>query len=230
LVALLHPLHTAEHVKGLEPTFRDIHAFVLGVKSPGYPFTVDGKSAARGEVLFRENCARCHGTYGKEWTYPNKVVPLKDLGTDPVLAEALAAREVEEFNSSWLSREVGPDGKPYQLNARRGYQAPPLDGVWATAPYFHNASVPTLYHVLNSSARPKAFTRSYGTAEADYDPVRVGVKFSPVDRPPDPKLPYAERRDVYDTTRRGQGNGGHTYGDDLTEAERADLIEYLKTL
>jgi len=32
-----------------------------------------------------------------------------------------------------------------------GYQAPPLDGVWATAPYFHNGSVPTIADVLDSN-------------------------------------------------------------------------------
>ena len=41
--------------------------------------------------------------------------------------------------------------------------------------------------------------------------------------------PY-EQRKVYDTTRPGRGNGGHTYGDRLTEDERLAVIEYLKTL
>jgi len=230
LVTLLHPLNTADQIKSHEPMFRDIHAFVLGVEPPAYPFPIDRKAAVRGERLFREHCARCHGTYGKEWTYPNRIVPLKDLGTDPVLAGAVTDKEVEFFNSTWFAQETGPDGQPYRFGSARGYQAPPLDGVWATAPYFHNASVPTLDHVLNSRARPKAFTRSYRTAEAEYDTVRVGWKFTVVDRPPDPKAPYAERRDVYDTTQRGQGNGGHTYGDDLAEDERAAVVEYLKTL
>ncbi|OWK36740.1 c-type cytochrome [Fimbriiglobus ruber] len=229
LITLLHPFHSPEYIKKHEPVFADIHSFVVSTKPPAYPFPVDGKEAARGGALFKEHCARCHGTHDTAWTYPNRIVPLKDLGTDPVLAEAVTDREVELMNSTWLAREVGPDGKPYRFLPARGYQAPPLDGVWATAPYFHNASVPTLYHVLNSKARPRVFTRSYRTAEEDYDPVRVGWKVATVE-PPDAKLPYAERRNVYDTTRRGQGNGGHTFGDELTEAERAAVIEYLKTL
>ena len=46
----------------------------------------------------------------------------------------------------------------------------------------------------------------------------------------DPALPARERRKVYDTTQPGRSNGGHTYGDDLTDDERRAVIEYLKTL
>jgi hypothetical protein len=73
------------------------------------------------------------------------------------------------------------------------------------------------------------FTRSYHTDEADYDKERVGWKVTEVP-PPDPKRPAYERRKVYDTAQPGRGNGGHTFGDDLTEEERAAVIEYLKTL
>ena len=44
------------------------------------------------------------------------------------------------------------------------------------------------------------------------------------------KIEALERRKVYDTTQPGRGNGGHTFGDDLTEDERRAVIEYLKTL
>ena len=40
-----------------------------------------------------------------------------------------------------------------------GYMAPPLDGIWATAPFFHNGSVPTIEGVLNSKARPAIWQR-----------------------------------------------------------------------
>ena len=51
-----------------------------------------------------------------------------------------------------------------------------------------------------------------------------------LEKGPDEKLPAIERRKVYDTTRSGHGNGGHTYGDKLSDAERMAVIEYLKTL
>ena len=111
-----------------------------------------------------------------------------------------------------------------------GYQAPPLDGIWATAPYFHNGSVPALAGVLNSKARPTRFTRSFKTGEADYDKVNVGWKVTETRDPPDAKLAPIEARKIYDTSKPGRANTGHTYGDDLTDAERAQVIEYLKTL
>jgi hypothetical protein len=83
--------------------------------------------------------------------------------------------------------------------------------------------------VLDSKARPKVFTRSFRTGEADYDQAKVGWKVTACD-PPAAKRPAHERRKVYDTSQPGRGNGGHTYGDDLTDAERRAVIEYLKTL
>src|SRR5262249_9650893 len=124
----------------------------------------------------------------------------------------------------------GPEGRPLQAMPHHGYQAPPLDGVWATAPYFHNSSVPTLYHILNSKTRPKIFTRSYRTGPEEYDTEKVGWKITVLEKPADPKLPPIERRKIYDTGLTGRGNSGHTFGDALTEEQRMAVIEYLKTL
>src|SRR5581483_8862632 len=172
----------------------------------------------------------CHGTYGADWTYPNKVVPLDKIGTDRLLAESFSVRNVGHYNESWFARETGPDGQPFRIADTRGYQAPPLDGVWATAPYFHNGSAPTAYHVLHLKARPKVFTRSYRTGAEDYDPLRLGWKVTVLEEAPGPEVSGFERRKVYDTTQPGRGNGGHPFGDDLTEDERLAVIEYLKTL
>lgn len=230
LVNLLSPLNSGAYVKEQQPVFADIHAYLLTIPSPAYPFPVDRKLAAAGQKVFRRTCARCHGTYGPEGTYPNRIVPLAKLGTDPVLAEAITKRNETYFNDSWLAREPGPDGKPYRLTNHRGYQAPPLDGIWATAPYLHNGSVPTVYHLLNSKARPKIYTRSFETGKEDYDPVKLGWRITVLDKPPDPRLPGSERRKIYDTTQCGQSNGGHLFGDKLTEEERMAVIEYLKML
>jgi mono/diheme cytochrome c family protein len=230
MVTLLSPLNGADYIKRQAGVYADIHAFVLGVQPPAYPFPIDRARAARGQELFGRHCARCHGTYGPDGSYPNKVVGLDVLGTDPTLAEAFTEKNLEYFNASWLARQTGPDGEPYRVTDRRGYQAPPLDGVWATAPYFHNGSVPTVYHVLNSKARPKVFTRSFRTGTDDYDPDRLGLKVRVLDGPPGGDVSRAERRKVYDTTQPGRSNGGHTFGDKLSEDERLEVIEYLKTL
>ena len=209
-----------------EPVFRDIQAYILSLEPPKYPFPIDQKLAESGHKIFSKTCVQCHGTYGPNWTYPSKVVPLKIIGTDPARHFGLPAKLGEFYNESWFAKE-GPDGFKSQETA--GYQAPPLDGVWATAPYFHNGSVPTLYNVLNSKSRPNFFTRSFRTDEADYDQVKIGWKVRVLDEMPKGLTPH-ESRKIYDTTQPGRGNAGHTFGDDLTDDERWAVIEYLKTL
>ena len=223
---LMHPLTTRPEFDAAEPAFRDIQQYLLSIEPPKYPYPVDAPLADRGKAVFAETCARCHGTYGDAPTYPNKVIPLADIGTDPKRFENIGPKFGHAYNASWFAQE-GPGGKPVTPTA--GYQAPPLDGVWATAPYFHNGSVPTLDGVLDSAARPRVFTRSFRTGEADYDREKVGWRVAAV-APPGPGVSGFERRKVYDTTKPGRGNGGHTYGDHLTPDERRAVIEYLKTL
>jgi hypothetical protein len=228
---MMSPLNPPSAFAREEATFADIQAYLLALQPPKYPFSIDRRLAEKGEMLFLDNCSRCHGTYGEHWTYPNKIVPLDEIGTDRTRYDGISARFGAYYNQSWFAREKpGWLGDAYKAKASAGYQAPPLDGVWATAPYFHNGSMPTVYHVLNSKARPKIYTRSFRTDAEAYDPVKLGWKVQVLERGPDPQLPAIERRKVYDTSQPGRGNGGHTFGDDLTEEERMAVIEYLKTL
>ena len=97
------------------------------------------------------------------------------------------------------------------------YKARPLDGIWATAPYLHNGSVPTLYALLQAPAdRPRTF--SVGTRV--FDPKNVGYA----------TLPQAPGNSfAFDTSLPGNSNKGHDYGvGALTETERLELLEYLK--
>lgn len=228
---MMSPLNPPAAFHKAEPKFADIQAFLLSIQAPKYPFFIDQQLASKGEAIFNDRCARCHGTYGEKWTYPNKIVPLDEIGTDRKRFDGVSAKFANYYNKSWFAREKQgwfADDFPAKLTV--GYQAPPLDGIWATAPYLHNGSVPTVYDVLNSRTRPRIFTRSYRTDKEAYDPVKLGWKVQVLDRGADPKLPDIERRKIYDTTLPGRGNGGHTFGDDLTEAERRAVIEYLKTL
>ena len=116
---------------------------------------------------------------------------------------------------------------------RIGYQAPPLDGIWATAPYLHNGSVPTLHALLDSSTRPARFTRPPSTDFCNYDTTNVGWKFSEVtteELASTAKQSRFQAKFIVDTSRFGMGNQGHTFGDVLSEEERTDVIEYLKGL
>lgn len=111
--------------------------------------------------------------------------------------------------------------KQGQLNPQNplaGYKARPLNGIWATAPYLHNGSVPTLDDLLKPVAeRPARFV----VGRMEYDPVRVGYK-SDITGTSDPY--------IYDTSLDGNRNTGHTYGTDLSPLQRQQLLEFLKTL
>ncbi len=223
---MLTPTNSLAVFEKEEAAFRDIQAYLLSLEAPKYPFPIDEKLASAGHKHFTKNCAKCHGTYGEDWTYPNKVIPLKEIGTDPARYYGLPPKLGELYDASWFAQE-----KPvaHKTVPGPGYQAPPLDGVWATAPYFHNGSVPTLYDVLNSKARPKLFTRSFRTDETSYDTKKVGWQVQVLPEMPKVDSDF-ERRKIYDTTLRGRGNQGHTFGDELTDEQRWAIVEYLKTL
>ncbi|HEV8060286.1 MAG TPA: hypothetical protein VGP68_10455 [Gemmataceae bacterium] len=227
---MMSPLTIAARFGEEEKTFADIQSFLLTLEPPKYPFAIDRMLAKDGETLFRANCSRCHGVYGEHWTYPNKIVPIEEIGTDPQRFVAIGATFIHYYNQSWFGKEKsGWLVDEMQARVTAGYQAPPLDGIWATAPYFHNGAVPTVYHVLNSSARPPRFTRTFGTDRDAYDSTMLGWKYSTsADACAEGATPGTRR--VYDTNKPGRSNRGHTYGDHLSEAERMAVIEYLKTL
>ncbi len=106
------------------------------------------------------------------------------------------------------------------------YPAKPLAGIWATAPYLHNGSVPTMRHLLlPADQRPVTFP----VGQLEYDPENLGYQLD-LDQVPDREgiQPF-----TFDTRLSGNSNAGHEghdYGTDLEEAERRDLLEYLKVL
>lgn len=220
---------TLEDFKRMEPTFRDIREYFKSIKPPKYPFAIDRERAEIGRLVFEKTCAKCHGTYGADGEYPNVIVELDKIGTDPKRALGLSDRLIAHYNSMWLGEEYPADTKMI------GYQAPPLDGIWATAPFLHNGSVPTLDALLDSSKRPIRFRKPPVTDFQYYDQVNVGWKVetidpSETDRDIPKDAPPTEARRIYDTRRFGLGNQGHLYGDGLSDADRRGLIEYLKTL
>jgi mono/diheme cytochrome c family protein len=212
-----------EKILEWEKPFTDIYAFINSLDPPKYPRPIDEKRAKQGLVVFTNNCASCHGTYGKGGTYPEKMVPLNELGTDPVRQRDFSVDFKKHLGASW----TGDYGKiPLHPN-EPGYIAPPLDGVWATAPYLHNGSVPTLWHLLTPDERPKIWKRT----EHCYDHDKVGLEVTAYDKVPDDARTPHDRRLYYDTSLRGLGNKGHRFpANDLSDKEKTALLEYLKTL
>lgn len=97
-----------------------------------------------------------------------------------------------------------------------GYKARPLNGIWATAPFLHNGSVPTLYDLLLPQAqRPATFWMGAQT----FDNEKVGVSSF-----------YLPGLFNYDTNLSGNKNTGHLYGTELNHQEKMDLVEFMKTL
>jgi len=209
--------------KEIDAYFPDVRAFILSIEAPAYPFAVDAALAEQGEAVFAATCAGCHGTYGADWQYPNLLVDIDVVGTDDAL---MAAAQFADIYTQWFNESFY--GELARVEPQHGYMAPPLDGVWASAPYFHNGSVPTVAGVLESGARPKYWTRSFDSK--DYDPAALGWQHSALDHGQDGEAVADERKKIYDTTKWGHGNGGHRFGDALTQGERAAVIEYLKTL
>ncbi|GEM_PF-332581 len=132
------------------------------------------------------SCAGCHGAYSPRYIHTEGyladsrlagmsgyTVPLEIIGTDPAQSN-IGSVAGDAFNNSWFAY---PDAKedyvfPEEKSAFEesvegtcrvgtlgGYTAQPLHGVWATAPYFHNASVPTIWDVLKPSDRPDVWLR-----------------------------------------------------------------------
>ena len=215
---------TVEEAKAIDAWLVDVRAYFATLEPPAYPHAVDGEGADWGAKLFDKNCKRCHGTYGQDERYPNKVIALEDVGTDPALARDAhnkADRFIRWFNESFY-------GEIARVEPALGYIAPPLDGVWATAPYLHNGSVPTLAALLNTLVRPRYWR--FAETEPDYDPNALGWAYKEVAYGKDGAMGWDERNKIYDTTRRGYSNQGHDFGDEFTEPERVALLEYLKTL
>lgn len=212
-----------EKIRGWESEFRDILAYLKSIEKPKYPLPIDAKLAQAGAQVFTKTCAGCHGTYDATGKYPNKVVPLEVIGTDPLRLTKLSKEFRQYMDKTWFGQ-----GGSQHIAEPKGYVAPPLDGVWASAPYFHNGSVPTVYGVLTAEARPKYFRRM-GTSK-DYDTQNLGLKIEALNAPALKDAPAEARRRVVDTTLPGLSNAGHPFGFKLSEKEKRQVIEYLKTL
>ncbi|NUQ75571.1 MAG: c-type cytochrome [Polyangiaceae bacterium] len=197
--------------------------------------TIDKTKAARGAEIYKKECASCHD-YGEDGMFPDRTFDLATIGTDPnralnfikplgekPFAEELGAA-LEKVEKAAFAREgVTPEEAATMEPAKvifRGtgkYASRPLAGVWATAPYLHNGSVPTLYDLLlPPERRPKTFL----TGSREFDPKKVGYETDG----------SKGATFLFDTSLNANKNTGHTYGTALSEEQRLDLLEHLKSL
>ena len=210
--------------QAIDARFVNVRAYLASLQAPDYPYQIDSALAAHGEAVFADHCSACHGSYATDGDYPNLLVALDVVGTDPEYArQAMSEGErfMNWFNLSWYGEIASAQPAP-------GYIAPPLDGIWATAPFLHNGSVPTLAALLDSKTRPTYWQRDFERRE--FDRQALGWNYRELDRGKDGIEDPGMRKQVYDTTLRGYSNRGHSFGDSLTPDERTALLEYLKTL
>ena len=214
---LLTVSDTAE-AREVDSHFNDVLAFINSIQPPKFPKAIDAPMAAEGKTIFIATCKKCHGTYGDGGIYPNLLIPENIIKTDSALYTSNYSNPqmVNWFNQSWFTT----GDHPAKLVPYRGYIAPPLDGIWVTAPYLHNGSVPNLEAVLNSKKRPKYWQRNFTTPSYNYE--IPGYNYEVKNAP--------GNNEVYNTSQKGFGNQGHYFGDKLTDPERRSVIEYLKTL
>ena len=208
--------------KSWEEDYKKIYEWLHTLESPKYTGVIDKNLAARGQQIYSQTCALCHGTPGRGGEYPNTVVPIELVNTDRGRLDGLSAEFKKHFSSSWM----GKYGESNVTTQAKGYVAPPLDGIWASAPYFHNGSVPTIYHVLFPSERPTVWSvKDYSS----FDHTRVGLLVTEYERMPETRT-LTEKRKYYDTTRETMSNRGHPFADVLSKEQKLSLLEYLKSL
>ena len=222
------------------------------IQSPIWPEAfgaIDAQKAAPGKVLYQQNCAACHEQIVSSPPPDNmpkgswvlNLYAIEEIGTDPNEAknfpvpvnangkqipfpEAIAqlipkieAAYYKDFNVSQQEQTAWNHGRlPAQWLGRLAYSARPMAGVWATPPYLHNGSVLTLYDLLLPAAqRPKTFL----VGSRKYDTVHLG---------------YVNEQDErrvfnFDTKAPGNSNSGHEYGTTLSEEQKMQLLEFLKS-
>jgi len=208
--------------------------------------SIDLASAKRGKALFDANCASCHGTYEKGWEQSNAAslsvadrlatvtvryhenTPVIDVGTDGLRNKGMES--LVQLNDLSISKREG-----ILIRPQTGYIPPPLVGIWARFPYFHNNSAPSLCAVLTRrEERPVTYHAGEpNDPKTDFDEACNGY-------PTGDAVPAAWKKDpdaLYDTRIPGLGNQGHDEGVFLkngaemyTPEQKRDIIEYLQTL
>jgi mono/diheme cytochrome c family protein len=201
----------------------------------------------RGQKLFNDNCAFCHGQYIKGYERsdmsgmsPRELLstikvnyhsntPVVNVGTDPLRAQGMQAL-AEPLNNLDISRKNG-----IVVKVQNGYVPPPLVGIWARWPYLHNNSVPSLCALLTPSAqRPVAWNAGEARSQSsDFDAECNGY-------PLGEKTPVQWKKNrwgYFDTRRKGMGNQGHDDGifsergvSRLSQQDVLDLVHFLQTL
>ncbi len=231
-------MNTGESTVELKNLLR-LEALASKIPMPKWPEGILGSlnvdRSNRGAAIYNKKCATCHD-YGADGFFPDRTMDLDKIGTDPnratnfakmlgdkTFAESLHGVLNLVQNKAMAREKISAEDiakaerAKVEWRSTNKYASRPLIGIWASAPYLHNGSVPTLYDLLlPPDKRPVVFQ----TGSREFDPKKVGYIYDGTNG----------GSFQFDTTKDGNHNTGHTFGTDLSDDERMDLIEYLKAL
>jgi hypothetical protein len=180
------------------------------IRPPRYPAAIDRAAAGRGAKIYQSNCASCHDGPATD----ERLHSVAEIKTDPNRAEIFTPDIAERFNQFFAELQIPGYRSPEKpIRSTNKYWAPSLAGVWARSPYLHNGSVRTMKELL---APPDARAKSYHRGSRVYDSSEMGYT--------------NEGAYLLDASAAGNSNAGHNFGTDLSDAEKRELIEHLKTL
>lgn len=217
---------TAETAIDSIDEMQDVMAWMTVYEAQPFPASIDVDVASTGHKIYNRECASCHGIYdgtGRDYSlvsFPNVAA---DMGTDSARLELFRPDIAAQINASEIGSYIA-------ARSEAAYTAPPLDGLWSSAPYFHNGSVPTLDAVLNPDRRPDRF--QVGGHALNLGSVGISgiVNESGTMVYPEGYEPWSPPA-LIDTSEFGLGNEGHEFPfDGLNESEKRALLEFLKTL
>ena len=254
---------------------QQLEDLVAAIKPPHWPDVVfgniDEQLARKGKQLYRDNCKHCHVPTPLEQPTPfgqrfkMKMIPADEVGTDRTYlnfasrvvytgvlekdfgSPSLPAGKAIEWLTTTLAKRSQRDATPNELEMRNAFMARPHAGVWATPPFLHNGSIPTLYEVLSPVEER---TPCFYLGDLEFDPVNVGYVVRPC------RNGEGTGWFRFDTTLpenshaghefRKDDHAGHTFtqeecksfenggkngilGCELSRSQRLAIIEYLKT-
>lgn len=242
---------------------RDLTAMLFASEPPTWGSIFGRKGlnlnkAIKGKRIYDTNCARCHGSFEKGWERPefrktidfnalnddlffkaagnesftyHETTPVIDVGTDPL--RYLGMKDLEKLNDLDFSKKYG-----VVVKAQKGYVPPPLLGIFARYPYFHNNSVSSLCEVLTKSTERKTAYRARraNDSEQDFNFDCVGypdsMEAQELVELKGRKDPYVFRTDLEGASAKGHDEGIFIRDGQevLTATDKEDLIFFLKTL
>jgi hypothetical protein len=226
--------HYDEWVKKvLGREMQSIDAFLtFNTKSPSWEEImgthIDSEKAEKGFKLFHKDqaCASCHGTYSEKGmllTFKPGVVPLALIGTDTERSDSAFDELMNAFAEYGWAYVPRIDG--LQKDYPPGYQSYPLCSTFLNYPYLHTAAVANLDELLLPEEKR---SQKYWLSDS-LDKNRVGFYTSTLPGPTDPGL--SSRMILRKFRKRlSDGHSGERFGTNLNPGNRANLVEYLKTL